>query len=63
MKYVVAEGFIVAGKSAGEVVESSEVDRVDILVESGRLVPVRAGSSAKMKGANVDVPKEDDHIG
>ena len=59
-KYVVADGFIVAGKHGGEEVKASEVERVDVLVESGRLIPVASGSSAKIKDAKTDVPKEDD---
>ena len=62
-KWIVAPGHVVAGKGEGSEVTKRDVDRIDILVESGRLIPVRPDSSAKMKSANVDVPKEDDHIG
>ena len=62
-KYIVADGFIVAGKNAGSEITEKDVERIDILVESGRIIPVSAKSSGTMKAANVDVPKEDDHIG
>ena len=62
-KWIVAPGHVVAGKGEGSEVTKRDVERIDILVESGRLIPVAADSSAKMKSANVDVPKEDDHIG
>ena len=62
-KWIVAPGHVVAGKGEGSEVTKRDVERIDILVESGRLIPVPAVSSAKMKAANVDVPKEDDHIG
>ena len=62
-KWIVAPGHVVAGKGEGSEVTKRDVDRIDILVESGRLIPVPPDSSAKMKSANVDVPKEDDHIG
>ena len=62
-KWIVAPGHVVAGKGEGSEVTKRDVERIDILIESGRLIPVPPDSSAKMKAANVDVPKEDDHIG
>ena len=62
-KYIVADGFIVAGKSGGEEITEKEIERLDILLESGRIVPVSAKSSGTMKAVNHDVLKEDDSIG
>lgn len=62
-KYVVADGFIVAGKKAGSEITEKDVERIDILVESGRIIPVSAKSSGTMKAVNTDVLKEDDPIG
>lgn len=59
-KYVVVEGFIVADKVGGEIITEADVPRVDILLESGRIIPAPSGSSAKIKDAKTDVPKEDD---
>jgi len=57
-KFIVAEGFIVAGKSAGETITEKDVDRIDILVESGRVIPAKANTSSTMKDAT-ESPKED----
>ena len=62
-KYIVADGFIVAGKGAGSEITEKDVERIDILVESGRVIPVSAKSSGNMKAVNTDVLKEDDSIG
>lgn len=48
-KYFVAPGFWVAGKTEGEEVKPSDVDRMDILVESGRVIVKGADSSSTMK--------------
>jgi hypothetical protein len=61
--YEVAEGFIVAGRSAGETITAADVDNVDVLVESGRIIPEPSRASAKMKSDNADVRKEDDTNG
>jgi len=57
-KFIVAEGFIVAGKTAGETITEKDVDRIDILVESGRVIPAKANTSSTMKDAT-ESPKED----
>jgi hypothetical protein len=49
VKYFVAPGFTVAGKTGGEEVKPRDVERMDILVESGRVIVKRAESSAMMK--------------
>ena len=48
-KYIVASGFIVAGKTEGQEVKASDVDRMDVLIESGRVIVKGAESSATMK--------------
>lgn len=58
--YIVADGFVVAGKTGGEEVKESEIERADVLVASGRIIPASAKSSDKLKIKNTDVPKEDD---
>ena len=62
-KWIVAPGHVVAGKGEGSEVTKRDVERIDILVESGRLIPVPPDSSAKMKAVKPDVLKEDDSIG
>ena len=62
-KWIVAPGHVVAGKGEGSEVTKRDVERIEILVESGRLIPVPPDSSAKMKAVKPDVPKEDDSIG
>lgn len=59
-KYVIVDGFIVADKAGGEIITDADVPRVDILLESGRIIPAASASSAKIKDAKTDVPKEDD---
>jgi hypothetical protein len=58
-KYVVADGFVVAGKSGGEEVKERDVQRMDVLVESGRVIRVDAKSSATIKGVPNDASEED----
>jgi|694.fasta_scaffold110220_5 hypothetical protein len=58
-QYVVVDGFVVAGKTGGETITEADVDRIDVLIESGRVIPETPKASGKMKGANVDVPQED----
>ena len=48
-KFIVAPGFIVAGKTEGQEVKASDVDRLDVLIESGRIIVKGAESSATMK--------------
>lgn len=58
-KYVVADGFIVNGKMAGEEVSEKDVERIDVLVESGRLIPAKAKSSSTITSEPADPVKED----
>jgi hypothetical protein len=58
-QYVVVDGFVVAGKTGGETITEADVERIDVLLESGRVIPETPKPSGKMKGANVDVPQED----
>ena len=48
-KFIVAPGFIVAGKTEGQEVEASDVDRLDVMIESGRVIVKAAESSSTMK--------------
>ncbi len=48
-KYIVARGFWVAGKTEGEEVKASDVDRMDILIESGRVIVKGPESSSTIK--------------
>ena len=48
-KYIVAPGFIVAGKTEGEELKASDVDRLDVLIESGRVIVKGSDSSSTMK--------------
>ena len=48
-KYIVAPGFIVAGKNEGQEVKAVDVDRLDVLIESGRVIVKGAESSSTMK--------------
>ncbi len=48
-KYIVAPGFIVAGKNEGQEVKAADVDRLDVLIESGRVIVKGAESSSTMK--------------
>ena len=48
-KYIVAPGFIVAGKTDGQEVKASDVDRLDVLIESGRVIVKGAESSATIE--------------
>ena len=58
-EWIVAPGHVVAGKGEGSTITKKDIDRIDILVESGRVIPETPKASGKMKGANVDVPQED----
>jgi hypothetical protein len=57
-KFIIVDGFIVAGKGGGEVITEKDVDRIDILLESGRVIPAKANTSSTMKDAT-ESPKED----
>jgi hypothetical protein len=48
-KFIVAPGFVVGGKTEGQEVKKSDVDRLDIMIESGRVVVKAAESSSTMK--------------
>ena len=43
--YIVAEGFIVAGKTSGMSVGPDEVDNIGVLVDCGRVIVERVESS------------------
>jgi hypothetical protein len=58
-KYEVVDGFIVNDKHGGETITEAEVERIDILIESGRVIPVTAKSSDRIKAETHDVHKED----
>jgi hypothetical protein len=57
-KYVVNDGFIVAGKQGGESVRPSDVQDISILVASGR-VRVEAAEGGTMKKSDKPTIKED----
>ncbi len=59
-RYIVVEGFVVAGKSGGEEIKEMEIDRADVLLASGRIIPVSAKTSDKLKTRNPDTSQEDD---
>ena len=48
-KFIVAPGFIVGGKTEGQEVRASDVDRLDVMIESGRVIVKGADSSSTMK--------------
>jgi hypothetical protein len=48
-KFIVAPGFIVAGKTEGQEVKASDVDRLDVMIESGRVIVKAPESSSTMK--------------
>ena len=47
-KFIVAPGFIVAGKTEGQEVKASDVDRLDVMIESGRVIVKAPESSSTM---------------
>jgi len=47
--YIIAEGFIVNGKGAGEVLKLDEIENVQSLLGSGRIFVEASKSSATMK--------------
>ena len=47
-KFIVAPGFIVGGKTEGQEVKASDVDRLDVMIESGRVIVKGAESSSTM---------------
>jgi hypothetical protein len=53
-KFIVAPGFIVAGKTEGQEVKASDVDRLDVMIESGRVI-VKASVSSVMIEKQPDV--------
>jgi len=46
-KYQVVEGFTVLGKEYPATVDGSEIDHLDSLLQSGRIVPVADKSTSK----------------
>jgi len=62
-QWIVAPGHVVAGKGEGSTITKKDIDRIEILVASGRLIPVAPDSSAKIKAVKHDVPKEDESNG
>ena len=62
-KCIVADGYIVAGRTGGEELTDRDIDHVDALLGSGRIIPAPAKSSGNMKAVNADVPKEDESNG
>lgn len=59
-KYIVAPGFIVAGKTEGQEVKASDVDRLDVLIESGRVIVKGAESSSTMKAQPDQIDSEEE---
>jgi len=59
-KYVVAEGFVVAGKPAGSVLKAEDVEHLDAMIASGRVIFGRPISSAKIDPVNVNASEEDE---
>jgi len=47
--YIIADGFIVAGKTSGMSVDPAEVDDIGVLVACGRVIVERVESSVTMK--------------
>jgi len=46
-KYQVVEGFIVHGKEYPATLDGAEIDHLDLLLQSGRIVPVADKSTSK----------------
>jgi hypothetical protein len=57
-KYVVAPGFVVNGKGEGSIILAKDVEHLDALVGSGRLIPEPVKASSTMKSVNHDDPEE-----
>jgi hypothetical protein len=57
--YIVGDGFVVNGQPAGSVLEEHEIEHVDAMVASGRVIPVQAESSGKMKPVTREASEED----
>jgi hypothetical protein len=56
--YVINDGFVVNGKQSGETITASEVENIDVLVESGR-VEKQGKTSGTLKSANDDPSGEE----
>ena len=50
-KYQVVEGFIVHDKQYPATLDGSEIDHLDLLLQSGRIVPVADKSTSKAEKA------------
>jgi hypothetical protein len=59
-KFIVAPGFIVAGKSEGQEVKASDVDRLDVMIESGRVIVKAPESSSTMKSQPDAIDSEEE---
>jgi hypothetical protein len=57
--YIVGDGFIVNGQPAGSVLEEDAIEHLDAMLASGRVIPVQAESSGKMKPVTRDASEED----
>jgi hypothetical protein len=51
-KYIVAPGFVVAGRGEGSVLTAKDVENLDAMLASGRLIPEPVRASSTMKDAN-----------
>jgi hypothetical protein len=51
-KYIVAPGFVVAGRGEGSTVAEKDVQNLDAMLASGRLIPEPVTASVTMKDAN-----------
>jgi hypothetical protein len=56
--YLINDGFVVNGKQSGETITASEVENIDVLVESGR-VEKQGKTSGPLKSANDDPSGEE----
>ena len=56
--YVINDGFVVNDKKSGDTITASEVENIDILVESGR-VEKQGKTSGTLKSANDDPSGEE----
>lgn len=57
--YIVAEGCIVSGKPAGSVLEDRDIEHLEAMLASGRVIPTSPESSGKMKPVNANASEED----
>lgn len=57
--YIVAEGCIVSGKPAGSVLDERDIEHLDAMLASGRVIPASPESSGKMNPVNANASEED----